>query len=58
MRNRMEGPVGVLLDIEERLGSVVSVEQAIDPEEVALFMARYKEAAGVARDALNALAAD
>ena len=54
MRNRMEGPVGVLLDIEERIASGATVDQAIDPGEVALFMARYKEAAGVARDELNA----
>ncbi|MEM7098597.1 MAG: flavin-dependent oxidoreductase [Pseudomonadota bacterium] len=56
MRNRLEGPIGVLLDIEDRIAGGQSVEQAIDVDEVASFMAKYKEAAGTARDALNASA--
>ena len=54
MRNRGEGPIGVLLEIEQRIADGVSIEDAIDPVAVANFMARYKEAAGTARDALNA----
>ena len=54
MRNRSEGPLGVLHDIEERIARGEEVETAIDPDEIAAFMARYKEAAGTARDALNA----
>lgn len=53
VRNRGEGPVGVLLDIEQRLAAGESLEEAIDEQEVARFMARYKEAAGFARDTLN-----
>lgn len=53
LRNRGEGPVGVLLDIEERLAAGKTIEQAIDQTEVAAFMAGYKEAAGTAMSALN-----
>ncbi len=54
IRNRGEGPMGVLFDIEDRIAEGKSIEDAIDPEAVADFMARYKEAAGTARDTLNA----
>ena len=54
MRNRGEGPLGVLLQIEERIAAGVAVDDAIDKAAVAEFMARYKEAAGTARDRLNA----
>lgn len=54
LRNRGEGPLGVLINIEKRIAAGASIEQAIDPEEIALYMAKYKEAAGFARDALNA----
>ena len=54
MRNRGEGPIGVLLDIEARIAAGETIEEAIDEDAVAAFMARYKEAAGTARDALNA----
>ena len=53
LRNRGEGPLGVLLDIEERLARGESIVDAIDETIVAQFMARYKEAAGTAREALN-----
>ncbi len=54
MRARGEGPIGVLIEIEQRLAEGSSLEEAIDREAVANFMAGYKEAAGFARDALNA----
>ncbi len=54
LRNRGEGPIGVMLDIEARLADGDSLETAVNPEEVAEFMASYKQAAGTARDALNA----
>jgi 2-polyprenyl-6-methoxyphenol hydroxylase-like FAD-dependent oxidoreductase len=54
LRARGEGPMGVLIDIEERLAQGRTLEQAIDQDEIARFMARYKEAAGFDRDALNA----
>ena len=53
-RNRGEGPVGVLLDIEARLADGATLEEAINREAVAQFMADYKMAAGTARDKLNA----
>ena len=53
VRNRGEGPMGVLLDIEARVDEGEPIERAIDPDAVAHFMARYKEAAGTARDTLN-----
>ena len=53
MRNRGEGPLGVLLPIEERIAAGVPIDDAIDKAAVADFMARYKEAAGTARDSLN-----
>jgi len=54
MRNRGEGPIGVLINIEARLAAGESLAEAINPQEVEHFMARYKEAAGFARDTLNA----
>ena len=54
VRNRGEGPVGVLHDIEARVADGIPIEAAIDKDAVATFMSRYKEAAGTARDALNA----
>ena len=54
MRNRGEGPMGVLIEIEDRIANGIAVADAIDEQTVASFMARYKEAAGTARDALNA----
>ena len=54
LRNRGEGPIGVLINIEERIAAGSSIEQAINPREIAEFMAKYKQAAGYARDVLNA----
>ena len=54
LRNRGEGPLGVLFDIEERVAAGDSIGDAIDEDAVANFMARYKQAAGTARDELNA----
>ena len=56
LRNRDEGPIGVLLEIEDKLAQGLTIDQAVEPEAVANFMARYKEAAGTARDSLNAAA--
>ena len=53
MRARGEGPIGVLIDIEKRLSEGSTLTQAIDREEIEKFMARYKQAAGFDRDALN-----
>ena len=53
-RNRGEGPMGVLFEIESRVAQGKPITEAIDREVVAAFMARYKEAAGTARDTLNA----
>jgi len=55
-RNRGEGPLGVLFDIEAKVAAGTAVSDAIDQDAVAVFMARYKQAAGTARDALNAAA--
>jgi len=53
-RNRGEGPVGVLIDIERRIAEGMTLDQAIEPKVVAEFMEGYKQAAGTARDSLNA----
>ena len=54
MRNRAEGPTGVLIDIEDKLAQGDSIDAAIDKDAVADFMARYKAAAGTAMVDLNA----
>lgn len=56
MRNRGEGPIGVLIDIEKRLADGMKIDEAIDKKVVADFMQAYKEAAGTSRDKLNASA--
>ena len=56
LRNRSQGPVGVLLDIEARIAKGQSVGDAINQQEIASFMSRYKRAAGTARDTLNSAA--
>jgi 2-polyprenyl-6-methoxyphenol hydroxylase-like FAD-dependent oxidoreductase len=53
LRARGEGPIGILLEIEQRLAEGQTLNEAIDRDEVAKFMARYKEAAGFDRAALN-----
>ncbi len=52
-RNRGEGPLGVLFDIEDKIACGAPINTAIDEQAVADFMAGYKQAAGTARDALN-----
>jgi 2-polyprenyl-6-methoxyphenol hydroxylase-like FAD-dependent oxidoreductase len=52
-RNRGEGPIGVLIKIEERIALGQSIDESIDEAEIAAYMARYKTAAGLARDTLN-----
>jgi len=52
-RNRGEGPIGVLLDIEDRISKGATISEAIDKQAVAEFMAAYKDAAGTSRDTLN-----
>ena len=56
VRNRGEGPLGVLFDIEDKVAQGADVAEAIDEDAVEAFMARYKEAAGTARDVLNTAA--
>ena len=53
LRNRGEGPVGVLFNIEDRLSAGQDLAQAIDQQEITQFMAGYKNAAGFSRDTLN-----
>lgn len=55
-RNRSEGPVGVLIDIEQRIAEGMTLDEAVDKRAVADFMHAYKEAAGTTRDKLNASA--
>jgi len=52
-RNRGEGPVGVLIDIEKRIAEGMTLDEAVDKKVVADFMDAYKQAAGTARDSLN-----
>ena len=54
LRNRGDGPIGVLGEIEAQVAAGASLQDAIDPEQVAVYMARYKAAAGFDRDQLNA----
>ena len=55
LRNRGAGPFGLLNLLDERCGGVFDdIEDVIPKQERAAFMARYKEAAGFAKDQLNA----
>ena len=55
LRNRGAGPFGLLDLVDARCGGVFEdIDTVIPPDERAAFMAGYKEAAGFARDALNA----
>ena len=49
-----EATTRTVQELESALGAGASVEEAVDPEEIARFMGKYKEAAGTARDTLNA----
>lgn len=54
LRNRGNGPVGILGVVDERCGGVFDdIDDVIPRAEVEEFMARYKAAAGFAIDALN-----
>ena len=55
LRNRGAGPFGLLNILDERCGGVFDdIDSVIPPAEREAFMARYKAAAGFARDQLNA----
>ncbi len=57
LRNRGAGPFGLLNLVNERCGGEFDdIDDVVSPEERKDFMARYKAAAGFARDALNAAA--
>lgn len=55
LRNRSHGPIAVLGLVDERCGGWFDdIEDVMPRAEIESFMARYKEAAGFAKDALNA----
>ena len=55
LRNRDAGPFGLLTLVEERCGGVFDeIDAVIPPGERDAFLAGYKDAAGFAREALNA----
>ena len=55
LRNRGHGPIAILGLVDERCGGYFdNIDDVIPRPEVEGFMARYKEAAGFAMDALNA----
>ena len=55
LRNRGAGPFGLLNMVNERCGGAFeSIDDVIPTEERAEFMAKYKAAAGFARETLNA----
>ena len=55
LRNRGAGPFGLLNMVNDRCGGVFDdIDEVIPGAERAAFMARYKTAAGFARDTLNA----
>ena len=55
LRNRGAGPFGLLNMVNDRCGGHFdNIDEVIPPEERAAFIADYKQAAGFARDQLNA----
>jgi 2-polyprenyl-6-methoxyphenol hydroxylase-like FAD-dependent oxidoreductase len=57
LRNRGAGPFGLLNIVNERCGGIFDdIDEVIPPTERDEFMARYKLAAGFARDQLNSAA--
>ncbi|WP_282181211.1 flavin-dependent oxidoreductase [Aliiroseovarius marinus] len=55
LRNRGAGPFGLLNMVNDRCGGVFeNIDDVIPADERAEFMAKYKSAAGFARDTLNA----
>ena len=54
LRNRNDGPFGLLNIVNDRCsGDFDDIDNVISPAERSEFMAKYKAAAGFARDALN-----
>ena len=54
LRNRGDGPVGILAMVDERCGGVFdSIEDVIPRTEIEEYMAKYKAAAGFAIESLN-----
>jgi 2-polyprenyl-6-methoxyphenol hydroxylase-like FAD-dependent oxidoreductase len=54
LRNRNAGPIAILGEVDERCGGVFDdIDDVIPRPEIEAFMARYKQAAGFAMDALN-----
>jgi 2-polyprenyl-6-methoxyphenol hydroxylase-like FAD-dependent oxidoreductase len=57
LRNRGAGPFGLLNLVDERSGGAFAhIDDVVPPAEREAFMARYKTAAGFAKDRLNAAA--
>jgi len=55
LRNRGHGPIGILGLVDERCGGHFDdIDDVIPRPEIEAYMARYREAAGFAREALNA----
>jgi 5-methylphenazine-1-carboxylate 1-monooxygenase len=55
LRNRGAGPFGLLNMVDERCGGTFdAIDDVVPPAERDAFMARYKAAAGFAKDTLNA----
>jgi 5-methylphenazine-1-carboxylate 1-monooxygenase len=55
LRNRGAGPFGILNIVDERCGGIFeNINDVIPPEELDEFMSRYKAAAGLAIEQLNA----
>ena len=54
LRNRGAGPFGLLNLVAERCGGIFDdIDEVISPSERRDFMAKYKQAAGFAKDSLN-----
>ena len=54
LRNRGAGPIGILGIVEERCGGIFdNIEEVIPRHEIEDYMAKYKTAAGFAKDSLN-----
>jgi hypothetical protein len=54
MRNRGDGPFGLLRMVDDRCGGTFeNIDDVIPAEERAAFMLAYQQAAGFARDRLN-----
>ncbi|TCL10274.1 2-polyprenyl-6-methoxyphenol hydroxylase-like FAD-dependent oxidoreductase [Shimia isoporae] len=57
LRNRQAGPFGLLSLVHDRCGGVFDdIDKVVSPSERSEFMAKYKSAAGFAKEVLNAAA--